>query len=173
LTSASTDAPLTFCVSRRLRVPAEAVWREMARPGHLADCHPFCARNVPERWPGVGARDSVHYHNGRLHHRNFTAWQEGRSYTVVVTDPFERRVLEAEFSVAPAPDRPSESVMRVAGRGLPGRRLPGPLRRLVWRFGERALMERYFDHVIRGFEHHLLTGQRVRRNQFGWVPGFS
>ena len=173
MTSATTDAPLAFCVSRRLRVPAEAVWREMARPGHLADCHPFCARNEPQRWPGAGARDAVHYHNGKLLYRNFLTWEEGRAYAVVVTDSRERRVLEAEFSVSPAPDDPAQSVMRIAGRGVPGRLLPDALRRLVWRLCERALMERYFDHVIRGFEHHLLTGQRVRRSQFGWVPGFS
>lgn len=145
----------------------------MARPGHLADCHPFCGHSSAESWPGVGSRDSVEYYNGRLLFRNFLTWEEGRAYLVLVTDARDRGVLEAEFRIEAAPDGTNETIMRVSGRGLPARRLPARLRLLNWKAWERALMERYFDHVIRGFEYHLMTGNKVERSQFGWLPLFS
>jgi hypothetical protein len=173
LTSTSTDTGLAFRVSRRVAVPAAEVWREMQRPGHLTECHPFCQRNEPERWPGVGSRDAVHYYNGKVIHRNFLTWEEGRGYLVYVTDERERRVLDAEFLVAPAPGDPRASIMTIRGSGVPSRILPDRVRRVMWQVAERALIERYFDAVIQGFEFHLTTGKTVGRSQFGWLPLFS
>jgi hypothetical protein len=171
-TASSSEDALTFTVARDLPVPVERVWREMARPGHLVDCHPFCAAHTAERWPGVGSRDAVRFHNGKVLYRNFHAWEEGIEYAMTVTDEADVEVADVAFSVAQATVR-GHSTMRIEVTPLFDPRIPRFARRSMWRLGLRRLTVRYFTCVLKGFEYHLSTGRPVRPNQFGRHPQYS
>jgi hypothetical protein len=172
LTAPAPQPELTFEVRRPIAASAADLWREMERPGHLVDVHPFCARNVPERWPGEGSRDAVHFHNGRVLWRNFTTWEAERGYTVVVTDARDKRLIVAWFGIDPGPD-PSRCEMVIRVTDLNPLGLPRALRPLAWRAWQRPLLAYYFGAVLKGFEYRLTTGGRVRPNQFGRHPQYS
>lgn len=161
----------TFTVQRRVAVPAPTAWAMLARPGYLEDCHPFCARCSVHEWPGVGAWDTVHYHNGNAVHREFIRWVEGEGYTVNVRTMDETIVAEVDFSVAETADV-SACTMATAVR-LPSR---GPVADLaavvLWKTRIEADARFYFSAVLKGFEYFLTTGEPVRREQFGAFRDF-
>jgi len=166
------DDELSVTVTRSIPAPAADVWREMVRPGHLNDCHPFCASNVPERWPGVGSRDEVRFHNGKVLYRNFLTWDEGSGYLVTVTDEADSEVADVSFSVSPA-DGNGHSTMSISVSPRFNSVVPPFVRRALWELGMRQLNAYYFSCVLKGFEYHISTGHSVRPNQFGWHPQYS
>jgi hypothetical protein len=166
------DLSCFFSLERKIAAPASAVWKVMARPGHLKECHPFCAENLVLRWPGPDACDRVCCYNGRVLERRFTRWQEGRQYTMDVADEKGRVGAEVTFRVRPG-GSPAESWFGVVVTLKAFAWLPGPLRRLLWSLKAEPSLRRYFDCVLQGFEYHVTTGKPVRKNQFGLHPEFS
>ena len=51
-------------VAQAIAAPRDQVWEAISMPGNLEHCHPFCARNPIQVWPGEGSRDEVHYLSG-------------------------------------------------------------------------------------------------------------
>lgn len=152
--------------------PADVAWKVLARPGNLIDIHPFCCANTVERWPGVGARDTVHFYSGSLVHRNFVAWEEGAYYTVIVTDRKERQHAEVEFRISPD-ERGPGSVFAISVWPMMFEFLPVRVREILWDLRIRSFFDRYFSAVGRGLAYHVETGRRVRKDQFGRLRGYS
>ena len=67
-------------VSQPITAPAENVWDAISMPGNLELCHPFCATNPVEVWPGEGSVDQIHYLRGWVFERRFCRWIEGVGY---------------------------------------------------------------------------------------------
>ena len=51
-------------VSRPIDAAPAEVWSAIAEPGNLEKCHPFCAANPVQAWPGERSRDEVRYLSG-------------------------------------------------------------------------------------------------------------
>jgi len=144
------------------------VWRQISAPGYLEECHPFCAANPVEVWPGGGSIDRIEYHNGRQLVRSFVAWYEGEGYDVEITDA-NGEVADVAWRLAAAPQG---SVLSIAitpkmldGRAAPIRWLAG--------FVVRPMLRRYLQSVLSGVEYRVVTGQPVTHNQFGSHAWFS
>lgn len=71
---------------QEIAAPAPAVWELISTAGHLVECHPFCAANPVDVWPGIGSEDHIEYFNGRTITRRFVGWQEGAGYDIEITD---------------------------------------------------------------------------------------
>ena len=54
-------------VARPIATSSEKVWQTISTPGYLELCHPFCAKNPVEVWPGEQARDEGHYLSGSVY----------------------------------------------------------------------------------------------------------
>jgi hypothetical protein len=164
-----TTMPAPVSHSRPIAASAGAVWQLMAAPGNLEECHPFCAANPVERWPGVGSQDRVEYYNGRVITRRFAAWQEGVGYDLETTDG-GGPVATVSWRLSA---RGGGSVLTIAISpqmlgGVPRMVRPIPERAVV-----RPMLVRYLRAVLQGIEWRVTTGEPVRRNQFGSHRWFS
>lgn len=153
--------PSPVAVARLIAAPADDVWAVMSAPGHLADWHPFVAGNVVHAWPGIGARDTIVYHNGRVIERSFTGWLPGTGFD-----------LEASDANGPAGSVSWRLAPTATGAKLTIAYTP-VVRNVLGVLAVRVMMRRYLRAVLAGIDHRVTTGLLVRRNQFGSHPWFS
>lgn len=157
-------------VTRKISAPPEKVWDVISSRGNLAYCHPFCEKNPVEKWPGVGAHDSVHYYSGLVYVRDFTRWFEGVGYDIEVGRKNGRTSL---VSWRVRPERDSESSLTITIKSHAYQQIPLVLRWFPHHFRLRPMLRSYLSAVLKGFEYYIVTGQPVQRNQFGSHSLFS
>ena len=50
-----------------LPTTANKLWLLISSPNNLERFHPFCNKNIINKWPGVDAVDEIHYYNGHVY----------------------------------------------------------------------------------------------------------
>ena len=80
-------------VGQPIMTPAEKVWETISMVGNLEPCHPFCAQNPIEAWPGDGSRDQVHCLSGWVYERRFCQWIDGVGYDLEIGRPGGEEVV--------------------------------------------------------------------------------
>jgi hypothetical protein len=157
-------------VARSLPVPAEKAWAAISMPGNLEPCHPFCAKNPVERWPGKESRDEIHYLSGWVFERRFLHWIEGVGYDLEIG----RRGGRSSFvSWRLAATDPGSCILRIAVYPHGLQNLPVTVRWLPHLLRLRPMLTSYLSSVVKGFEWYLTRGEAVPRNRFGAHPWFS
>lgn len=154
----------------RITASASTVWRHLNQPGNLKLCHPFCASTDVERWPGVGARDSITYYSGRTHHRNFVGWHEGEGYDIELGEP-PMRTARVEWRIASEGENRSRMSIEVFPLFPDDFPKEKKQRILAREFG--ADLQHYLTCVVKGIAYWVETGAAVKEDQFGWNPIFS
>ncbi|NNF04542.1 MAG: hypothetical protein HKN17_08750 [Rhodothermales bacterium] len=156
--------------ARSIAAPADDVWKAISMPGNLEPCHPFCASNPVQAWPGASSRDELHYLNGWIFERRFCHWIEGVGYDLEIG----RRGGRTSFvSWRIEPDSESESTLRITVYPFVVQHWPLAIRWLPHLLRVRPLLGSYLSSVVRGFEWYVTRGEAVPRNQFGTHPWFS
>jgi hypothetical protein len=153
-----------------IAAPADAVWAAVSTPGHLADCHPFCERNPVSVWPGVGARDEIHYLSGWIYERRFVEWVDGAGYDLEIGS---RGGPTSFVSWRIDPRGPDSCSLSISIRPHKIERGPVGLRWLLQLTYVRRMLHRYLDSVVRGVEWYVARGEPVSHDQFGVHPWFS
>ncbi len=150
--------------------PAEKVWEVISMPGNLEPCHPFCAKNPVQVWPGETSRDEVHYLSGWIFERRFSRWIEGVGYDLEIGRCGGRSSF-VSWRIIPVNHQ--KSVLRIAVYPHALQNIPVAIRWLphILRLG--PLLRRYLSSVVRGFEWYLVRNEPVPRNHFGSHPWFS
>jgi hypothetical protein len=144
-------------VAHPIAATPEKVWDVISMPGNLELCHPFCAKNPVEAWPGGGSRDEIHYLSGWVYERRFCRWIDGVGYDLTIG----RHGGQTSF---------------VSWRIIPLNIQSCLLRITIYPYDVVWLapkLRRYLSSVIRGFEWYVIRGEAVPRNQFGTHPWFS
>jgi hypothetical protein len=149
--------------------PATAVWDVISTAGHLEECHPFCAANPVDAWPGVGSQDHVEYFSGRTITRRFVGWQEGAGYDIAITDA-NGTIANVAWQLS---DEGAGSALTIAITPRMLGEVPTALRWASDRALVRPMLTRYLRAVVSGIEWRVTTGRPVRRNQFGAHRWFS
>lgn len=155
---------------RVIAAPAQAVWDAISRPGNLELCHPFCARNPVQVWPGPSAQDEVHYLSGWVYVRHFRAWMDGIGYDLEIGRRGGRASL-VSWRIIPIDDH--ECVLRIAVCPYVLQNLPIVIRWIPHFLWLRPLLQKYLDSVTRGFEWYVIKREPVPRNAFGTHPWYS
>lgn len=157
-------------VERVINAPAETVWNAISRPGNLELCHPFCASNPVQVWPGPDSRDEVHYLSGWVYERNFRAWTEGVGYDLEIGRSGGGK-SSVSWRITPLGDRRSALRITVCPHALQD--LPVVIRWIPHRLRLRPMLRSYLDSVLRGFEWFVTRDEPVPRNAFGTHAWFS
>ena len=157
-------------VERVIERSADEVWDAISQPGNLERCHPFCASNPLQAWPGPPSRDEGHYLNGVVFERRFRDWLEGIGYDLEIGTRRGRK-SRVSWRITPLDESSCTLRISVCPHGLQG--LPVVIRWLPYVVWLRPLLRRYLDSVLRGFEWFLLRGEPVPRNAFGRHRWFS
>ncbi len=157
-------------VAQSITAPAEEVWGAISMPGNLEQCHPFCAQNPVEVWPGEESRDEVHYLSGWVMERRFCRWLDGVGYDLEIgrqgggSSFVSWRIMSLGNQ---------NSILRIAIYPHPVQNVPVVIRWLPHILRVRPMLKKYLSSVIRGFEWYVIRGEPVPRNQFGSHPWFS
>jgi hypothetical protein len=157
-------------VAAPIAASTERVWEVISSPGNLEPCHPFCAKNPVDVWPGASSRDEVHYLNGLVFERRFRHWIDGVGYDLEIG---ERGGPTSFVSWRISSDAGAESTLRIAVFPHVLQRVPVVVRWLPHVLRLRPMLTKYLSSVVRGFEWYVTRGEAVPRNQFGSHPWFS
>lgn len=155
---------------RLIAAPAHEVWTAISRPGNLQLCHPFCASNPVQSWPGADSRDEVHYLSGWVYERHFKEWLEGVGYDLEIG----RRggnTSRVSWRISPVDDQ--SAVLRITVYPASLQNIPVVVRWLPHTLWFGPLLRRYLDSVVRGFDWFITRNEPVPRNAFGTHPWFS
>lgn len=162
---------LTYTVE--IEDSSEDIWKVISAPGNLAYCHPFCKANPVEKWGGVGARDTIEYHNGLTLTRRFTKWTEGKGYDLLIGKG-KYALASVQWEIKPQiPDRSNFSIAIDLYSDLILNSYPKIFRTAVRKFYLLPQMSKYVRSVVKGFKYHIESGRPVRPNQFGYNRMFS
>jgi hypothetical protein len=150
--------------------PTKKVWGVISEPGNLHWCHPFCASNPVEIWPGPNSRDKIHYLSGWVYERRFKTWIEGEGYDLEIGRPGGAQSA-VSWRISPVDDEHCSLRITVQPGGV--LKFPPIIRQLVFALRLRSPLQSYLDSVVRGFEWYVTRGEAVPRNAFGTHPWFS
>lgn len=153
-----------------INAPAGEVWAAISAPGNLERCHPFCAENPVETWPGVGSRDEVHYLNGTVYTRRFHTWIDGVGYDLDIGVP-GGETSTVSWRITPIDEQRCTLRIVVSPHVLQG--VPVVVRWLPHLLWVRPRLTAYLSSVVQGFAWCVERGEPVPRNQFGTHPWFS
>ena len=157
-------------VEQTIATPAHKVWDVISRPGNLELCHPFCARNPVQLWPGPDSRDEVHYLSGWVYERRFCRWFEGIGYDLEILrrgDP----LATVSWRIAAIDGQVCK--LRITVYPYMLQKYPVVVRWIPHLVRLRPMLSSYLESVVRGFEWYMTQGKPVPRNQFGKHPWFS
>ena len=157
-------------VEQSIAAPAEKVWETISAPGNLEPCHPFCASNPVQEWPGENARDEVHYLSGWVFERRFLRWVDGVGYDLDIGRRGGKRSLVSWRISSP---ESHGCVLRIAVYPHVLQRVPVVIRWIPHTLRLRPLLRSYLSSVTRGVEWYVTRREPVPRNQFGSHPWFS
>ena len=157
-------------VERIIEAPAGEVWDVISAPGNLELCHPFCASNPVQAWPGPDSRDEVHYLSGWVYERRFRQWIDGVGYDLEVGRHGGGQ-SSVSWRITPIDESRCALRITVCPAGLQG--LPVVFRWIPHMLRLRPLLRRYLDSVVRGFDWYVTRREPVPRNAFGSHPWFS
>jgi hypothetical protein len=157
-------------VVQSIAAPAEQVWHAIAMPGNLELCHPYCARNPVEVWPGADARDEVHYFSGWVFARRFRRWIDGVGYDLEIGRRGGRSSF-VSWRILPVDDL--QCSLRIAVYPHVLQHVPVILRWVPYTLRVGPMLRQYLFSVTKGFEWYVTRGEPVIPNQFGSHPWFS
>ena len=157
-------------VARLIEAPASEVWEAISQPGNLENCHPFCASNPVQAWPGPESRDEVHYLSGWVFERRFREWIEGTGYDLVIGRKGGGE-SSVSWRITPVDVRSCRLRITVCPHGLQS--VPVVVRWLPHWFWLRPQLRQYLDSVVRGVGWFVIRHQPVPRNAFGKHRWFS
>ena len=155
---------------RMIAAPAQKVWDAISTPGSLELCHPFCASNPVQVWPGPDSRDEVHYLSGWVFERRFLRWHDGIGYDLEIgrrgggTSSVTWRITSVDED---------SCVLRITVYPHILQNWPTVVRWIPYVLRLRPMLKKYLESVVRGFEWYVVRGESVPRNQFGRHPWFS
>ena len=164
------DFKWPVAIEQRIAAPAHEVWNVISRPGILELCHPFCALNPVQLWPGPDSRDEVHYLSGWVYKRRFSQWLEGIGYDLEIlrhNDP----LAAVTWRITAIDEKACKLRITVYPYAL--QKYPVPVRWIPHLLRVRPMLSSYLESVVRGFDWYVTHGEPVPRNQFGTHPWFS
>ncbi len=157
-------------VVQPIAAPGTKVWEVISMPGNLEHCHPFCAKNPVQVWPGKGARDEVHYLSGWIFERRFCRWIDGVGYDLEIGRRGGRSSF-VSWRIMPVDNQ--YCALRIAVYPHALQSLPVAIRWLPHILRLRPMLKMYLSSVARGFEWYVIRSEPVPRNEFGSHPWFS
>ena len=149
---------------------SSSVWNAISTPGNLELCHPFCASNPVQKWPGPDSVDEVHYLSGWVYVREFCNWTDGIGYDLNIGRKGGGQSF-VSWRISEIDENNCTLSITVQPHAL--QTLPVAIRWLPHFARLRPALQRYLDSVVRGFEWYVTRGIAVPRNQFGRHPWFS
>ena len=170
LPQANSEFRWPVTVTQAIAVPKQTVWDVISMPGNLELCHPFCAENIVQVWPGPDSVDQIRYLSGLVYERRFCRWLDGTGYDLEIRKS-DNLVAAVSWRIVPVDDR--NSVLTITVYPYLLQNVPLLVRWLPHFFRLRPMLRKYLHSVTNGFEWYVTRGEPVPRDQFGKHDWFS
>ena len=123
-----------------------------------------------DKWPGKESFDSVNYYNGLKFVREFTDWIDGVGYELIIgeTDGKKSKVI---WRIDKIDDVSSYLNITIYPHDI--NKYPLFIRPIVYNLFVKPSLHNYLSSVLKGFQWHVTTNERVKKNQFGSHKWFS
>ncbi|MCE7733701.1 MAG: hypothetical protein GPJ54_02410 [Candidatus Heimdallarchaeota archaeon] len=160
-------------VSKYYNMNKEKIWETISTPGIVHNYHPFCKENPVLIWNGKESVDEIIYENDRIYRRVFKEWYEGIGYDLSI-EYKGRSLADVFWRINEVDDEKYE--LKITLKPRLNEILPNVPRFLRWipYYGFiHWQMNKYLDHVMKGFDNYVTTGVAVKPNQFGRHKFFS
>ena len=164
------DFKWPISVSRLYNFSSEVIWEKISQPGNLENFHPFCIKNTVEKWPSLGSKDSIHYHNGLILNRYFIKWKEKIGYDLIIKENDDKQSF---VSWRIHKINANRSKLKIIIYPYLMQNFPTILRWLPYKMIIIPSLNKYLESVLKGLEYYLLTNKPVKINQFGKHSWFS
>ncbi len=156
--------------SRTISAPTSKIWEVISSPGTLPLYHPFCEKNPVFEWPGTDSHDEIHYFNGVILTRRFSAWKDEVGYDLEIGRSGGSQSVVSWRIKAIEIER---TALEIAIYPHALQHVPTIARWLPHLVRLRPQLRHYLQSVVKGLDWFITEGQPVRRNQFGAHPWFS
>jgi len=160
--------PISVC--RKIGVSKEQIWDLITNPGNLEDFHPYCKKNPVQEWPGVGSKDEVHYYSGWVLLREFVNWEDGIGYDLLIGREGGRK---SYVSWRLTEDQEGIGSLRITIFPHNLQHIPIGIRWLPHITMIQPGLNSYLEAVLKGLEWFIISGNPVRKDQFGTHKWFS
>ena len=118
-------------------------------------------------WPGVGARDEVHYRSGWVYHRHFTHWTDRTGYELDI-GAIGEETSHVSWRLHPLDDKNTRLTIEVWPR--PVSPIPG-LRQFLRFVIVGPLMRKYLKSVTAGVNWFVTSDEPVKKINSGRTSG--
>jgi hypothetical protein len=157
-------------VERPIAAPAQEVWNAISQPLNLELCHPYCASNPVQIWPGPNSHDEVHYLSGWVYERHFHEWIDGVGYDLEIGRSGGSKSL-VSWRIIPVEAHNCALRITVCPHAL--QNLHSVIRWIPHVFWLYPQLRKYLNSVVKGVEWYVIRHEPVPRNAFGTHPWFS
>lgn len=155
---------------KKIEASVHELWKVISSPGNLELCHPFCASNPTQKWPGPDSLDEVHYLNGLIYERRFSRWIDGVGYDLDIgTHEGKKSFVSWRISAI----EQDLCKLRITVYPYVLQRSPVLIRWIPHYFWLRPLLRNYLESVVKGFDWYLVHREPVAKNAFGAHSWFS
>ena len=152
--------------SAKFNKPKKVIEDAIKKPGCLEDFHPFCHSNKALLWPGNNSEDELIYLNGIRYKRKFFNWTEN-GYDLEIGGSKRKAIVNW---IIKGNNNVSSLLVRI-NPDLPFKNRF--IKWLVWNLYIKLSIQKYINHVVKGFKFFIETGNKVHSNQFGKHSWFS
>ncbi|MBT6441782.1 MAG: SRPBCC family protein [Alphaproteobacteria bacterium] len=146
-------------VRRHVAVEPEAAWAVLADFIHIDRFHPAVdtVKHLGGPTHGLGAARRCEFYDGKGISETVTNWVDGRSYSVELSE-MSMPLKRASATLAVGADSAGGSVVSMTMDFTPKF---GPIGMLMGAIMMRPMMRRMFETILKGFEHHAVTGELI------------
>ena len=130
----------------------------------------FCESNPVDKWPGEGSIDYVHYYNGLKFIRNFTDWNNGFGYELLIGTSKGRK-SKVIWLIDKIDNTSSDLNITIYSHDA--KRSPSFAKPIIYYLYIKPTLHKYLSSVLKGFRWYITKNERVRKNQFGTHKWFS
>ena len=145
------------------------VWEIISKERNLESFHPFCSRNVIERWGDHQSKDRIEYLNGLVYYREFCFWSENTGYDLFIKD-LKGNSSFVSWRLTEGDNRCSLSITVYPYIFNMGNKI---FNAIPFTFYIRPRLKNYLRSVIKGLEWHMENNIPIQKNYFGKHPWFS
>lgn len=157
----------------KIKASTSEIWKIISKPGNLNLCHPFCKNNDVEKWNEVGAVDYIEYYNGLTMKRLFTGWSPEEGYELIIGKG-NQGIAKVKWEIISKNKQTSS--LKISITLLPEiilYKYPKPIHNILIVVYLKPKIKNYINAVVKGFKYHIETGNKVKKNQFGFNSMFS
>ena len=154
----------------RINASPELVWEVISSPGNLEYYHPFCESNPVDKWPGEESIDYVHYYNGLEYIREFTKWNSGVGYELLIGKKNGRK-SKVIWQINKINNISSYLNITIYPHDF--KRYPSFTKPVIYYLYIKPSLYKYLSSILKGLQWYITKNERVRKNQFGAHKWFS